>query len=103
MYKFYYTYYLALYTDSISTIDAEDYTLRLVGGSREGVLEVALNGIWGTVCSDPQWDASNAEVACKELGLATEDNYSITPQPRYLYQFFMLACTHVPPHNNHYF
>lgn len=78
------------------TIDAEDFTTRLVGSSREGVLQVAFNGVWGTVCRDELWDADNAEVACKELGLTTEDNYSFAPQPRYSL-ICMHACIHAPP------
>ena len=67
----------------------------MVGGSRDGVLEVALNGIWGTVCRDKKWDADNAEVACKELGLTTENDYKVTPHP--MYASILHACTCVPP------
>ena len=73
-------------------LDAKDYTLRLVGGSREGVLEVAFNGIWGTVCRDALWDADNAEVACKELGLTTEDDYSVPTDPMYASILHACAC-----------
>ena len=50
--------------------DAADYSIRLVGGSREGVVEVAFNGRWGTIC-DSLWDSTDAEVACEELGVTS--------------------------------
>ena len=53
--------------------------MRLVGASREGVLEVAYNGRWGTVCEDVDWDSDDAEVVCDELGLETESFHSIFP------------------------
>ena len=45
-------------------------TLRLVNGPLKsaGTIEICINGIWGTVCADTDWDDNGARVVCRQLG-----------------------------------
>ena len=44
-------------------------SIRLVDGTSEssGRLEVCVNNLWGTVCSQ-SWGSSDTKVACRQLG-----------------------------------
>lgn len=44
-------------------------SIRLTGESRrnEGVVEICLDNVWGTITSE-SWDSSDTEVVCRQLG-----------------------------------
>ena len=46
--------------------------VRLLEGATwlEGRLELCKNNVWGRVC-DNLWDANDAKVVCRQLGLST--------------------------------
>ena len=39
-----------------------------------GRVEICIGGVWGTICSDAQWDNKDAGVACRQLGYSQYGN-----------------------------
>ena len=64
--------------------------MRLVEGDedgRNGVVEVAFNGRWGTICEDSSWDVESAAAVCDQLGLDSDSD------PTVLYSGYVNNCT----------
>ena len=35
-----------------------------------GLVQVCVEGVWGSVCNNNYWDNNNANVVCKQLGFS---------------------------------
>lgn len=51
------------------TANCTDGDVRLIGRDKlsEGVVQICLNGTWGTLCTT-NWDSDGANVVCMQLG-----------------------------------
>ena len=58
-----------------SNCTSGDIQLRNGLNSREGNVEVCVDGFWGTVCSN-SWDSREATVVCKQLGFMNSGIYT---------------------------
>ena len=56
-------------TSTIAVQSCTNGTVRLANGPLEsaGIVEVCINGVWGTVCHGG-WDNNAARVVCRQLG-----------------------------------
>ena len=61
---------------SVSPMRLRSFTGRTANLSA-GRLEIFINGEWGTVCDD-FFSASDADVACKQLGFTSSTSYITT-------------------------
>ena len=57
----------ALLISSARGNECRDGNVQLRGGTREGRVEVCVEGLWGTVCYNG-WDSRDAAVVCRQLG-----------------------------------
>ena len=68
---FFWTVWLTCFDPDVDDCQTEE--VRLVGGvtgSSSGVVEVCVNGVWGTVCDyNNEWTNENAAVVCRQLNL----------------------------------
>ena len=61
------------YTTENITSNCRHSDIRLVGGknSREGIVEICINNLWGKVCING-WDTRAANVTCRHAGFSSQ-------------------------------
>ena len=61
------------YTTENITSNCRHGDIRLVGGnnSREGIVEICINNLWGRVCTRG-WDTRAANVTCHHAGFSSQ-------------------------------
>ena len=64
---------------SLNTAGCREGQVRLAGNnSREGVVEICLNGQWGTIC-DSRWTEATTGLVCQALGLGKRGWCAVFP------------------------
>ena len=65
----YISFVIVNYTTENITSNCRHGDIRLVGGknSREGIVEICINNLWGRVCING-WDTRAANVTCRHAG-----------------------------------
>ena len=68
-------YFVALPASSTVNAGCDSGDVRLANftddpdeATREGTLQICINNAWGTVCSDPRFALTEAQVACQQAG-----------------------------------
>ena len=68
---------IILYAENV-TSNCRHGDIRLVGGknSREGIVEICINNLWGRVCTSG-WNTRVANVTCRHAGFPSQGNIYI--------------------------
>ena len=67
--------------------------IRLYGGGYYyGAVQVCIEGVWGSICSNSFWDNNDASVVCKQLGFSPYGMYHNTYYLKLIFQFYRVTC-----------
>lgn len=69
-------FFFSLTDPSVSEVNCKNGDVRLVGGPnvREGWVEICVNRVWGTVCSE-QFSDDDAQVVCFQMNFERNGKY----------------------------
>ena len=86
---------IILYAESV-TSNCCHGDIRLVGGkdSREGIVEICINNLWGRVCTSG-WDTRAANVTCRHAGFLSQGNM----KKSFCHNFFLIDIIHRTVYN----